>query len=58
VNAGVSAVDIIDLDYGPGNSYWHTAKDTVDKCSPQSLAIVGRVVLGTIAELEKSPNLK
>ena len=58
VNAGVAAVDIIDLDYGPNNGYWHTAKDTVDKCSPQSLAIVGQVVLGTMAELEKSPNLK
>ncbi|MHB8654212.1 MAG: M28 family peptidase [Terriglobia bacterium] len=58
VNAGVSAVDIIDLDYGPDGSYWHTTKDTLDKCSPQSLAIVGQVVLGTMAELEKSPHLK
>lgn len=57
VNAGVSAVDLIDLDYGPNNSYWHTAKDTADKCSPQSLAIVGRVVLGTIEALEKSSRL-
>jgi glutaminyl-peptide cyclotransferase len=58
VNAGVAAVDIIDLDYGPNGSYWHTAKDTVDKCSPQSLTIVGQVVMGTIADLEKSPHLK
>jgi Zn-dependent M28 family amino/carboxypeptidase len=58
VNAGVAAVDLIDLDYGPNNSYWHTARDTLDKCSPQSLAVVGRVVLGTIEALERSPRLK
>jgi Zn-dependent M28 family amino/carboxypeptidase len=53
VNAGVSAVDLIDFDYGPNDSYWHTAKDTVDQCSPTSLTIVGRVVLATLAELDK-----
>jgi hypothetical protein len=30
----------------------------VDKCSPASLTIVGRVVLATLDELEKSPRLK
>ncbi len=49
---GVPAVDIIDLDYGPFNLYWHTKCDTVDKCSPASLAIVARVVLATLAALE------
>ena len=58
VNAGISAADLIDFDYGPDNSYWHSAKDTVDHCSPRSLTIVGRVVLGTLAELEKSPRIK
>jgi Zn-dependent M28 family amino/carboxypeptidase len=58
VNAGVAAVDLIDFDYGPNNSYWHTAKDTVDHCSPQSLTIVGRVVLATLADLDKSPHAK
>ncbi len=51
---GVPAVDIIDLDYGPFNLYWHTKYDTVDKCSPASLAIVARVVLATLAALETS----
>ena len=55
INAGVSAVDLIDLDYGPNNSYWHSAQDTLDHCSPQSLAIVGRVVTATLDELENSP---
>jgi Zn-dependent M28 family amino/carboxypeptidase len=49
---GVPAVDIIDLDYGPFNLYWHTRYDTVDKCSPVSLAIVARIVLATLAALE------
>ena len=64
VNAGVASVDVIDLDYGPRDSrhpngaYWHTAQDTVDKCSPVSLTIVGRVVASTLEELEKSSGSK
>jgi glutaminyl-peptide cyclotransferase len=50
---GVNAVDVIDLDYGPNNSYWHTDKDTVDKLSLESLQIVGRVVAETLKELER-----
>ncbi|MBK6646867.1 MAG: M28 family peptidase [Anaerolineales bacterium] len=34
---GVPAVDIIDFDY----AYWHTAADTPDKVSPESLHAVG-----------------
>ncbi len=58
VNAGVAAVDVIDLDYGPNNRYHHTAQDTVDKCSPRSLTIVGQVVTATLEELEKSARIK
>jgi len=58
VNAGVAAADVIDLDYGPNNSYHHTAQDTVDKCSALSLTIVGRVVTATLEDLEKSPHIK
>ncbi len=36
------------------NLYWHTKYDTIEKCSPASLAIVARVVLGTLAELENN----
>ncbi len=50
---GVNAVDVIDLDYGPRNSYWHTDSDTVDKLSPESFQIVGRVVMETLKELER-----
>jgi len=55
INAGVSAVDLIDFDYGPNNSYWHTAQDTLEHCSPLSLTIVGRVVTATLEQLEKVP---
>jgi Zn-dependent M28 family amino/carboxypeptidase len=58
VRAGVPAMVLIDFDYGPGNRWWHTAEDTLDKCSPKSLEIVGRVVLGTLEELEKSNRLR
>jgi Zn-dependent M28 family amino/carboxypeptidase len=54
VNAGVSAVDLIDYNYGPHNSYWHTVDDTPAHCSPLSLTIVGRVVTATLGELERS----
>ena len=48
---GVPAVDIIDLT--PFTSYHHTEQDTVDKCSPESLAVVGRVVMETLLALEQ-----
>lgn len=57
INAGVPAVDIIDFDYGPQGSYWHTAQDTVEHCSAQSLGIVGSVVLAALEELENSPHI-
>jgi glutaminyl-peptide cyclotransferase len=49
---GVNAVDLIDFDYGPGNSYWHTANDTMDKLSAESFKVVGTVVLAVIEKLE------
>jgi glutaminyl-peptide cyclotransferase len=52
VQAGVSAVDLIDFDYGPQNSWWHTDKDTMDKLSAASLQTVGDVVLESIRQLE------
>jgi glutaminyl-peptide cyclotransferase len=53
VDAGVNAIDIIDLDYGPSGSYWHTANDTMDKLSAHSFQVVGDVVLQLVRELEK-----
>ncbi len=41
---GIPAVDIIDFDYGPHNSYWHTTADTADKVSADSLERIGRTM--------------
>lgn len=55
IHAGVRALDLIDFDYGPDNSYWHTPQDTLDKLSPQSFEIIGTVVLDAIRQLETMP---
>jgi glutaminyl-peptide cyclotransferase len=49
VQAGVPAVDLIDLNYAP----WHTTGDTLDKLSARSLQIVGEVVLEATSELDR-----
>ncbi|MDP1564529.1 MAG: M28 family peptidase [Pirellulaceae bacterium] len=46
--AKIPTTDLIDFDYPSmtsKESYWHTQKDTVDKCSPLSMAKVGVVIL-------------
>ncbi len=53
LEAGAPALDLIDFDYGPGNQYWHTERDTMDKLSARSFEIVGRVVMETIRTLEQ-----
>jgi Zn-dependent M28 family amino/carboxypeptidase len=49
LRAGVPAVLLIDFDYPP----WHTADDTPDKVSAQSLAVVGDVVLDALPAIEQ-----
>jgi glutaminyl-peptide cyclotransferase len=44
---GIPVVDLIDFHYPP----WHTAEDTMDKLSPQSLQIVGSVAAYYLSEL-------
>jgi Zn-dependent M28 family amino/carboxypeptidase len=39
--AGVPTIDLIDFDFDP----WHTADDTMDKLSAESLRTVGAVTL-------------
>jgi Zn-dependent M28 family amino/carboxypeptidase len=48
VKRGVPSIDIIDMNYGPNDSYHHTDKDTLDKISAQSLTISGDVFIETI----------
>lgn len=50
-NTGIQTVDIIDLDLVGGSApqperkYWHTHQDTPDRCSPESLEAVGKVLV-------------
>jgi glutaminyl-peptide cyclotransferase len=44
--AGIPVIDLIDFRF----SYWHTADDTIDKLSPESLGIVGSVALYYLSE--------
>jgi glutaminyl-peptide cyclotransferase len=48
LDAGLPAVDIIDLEYTP----WHTANDTLDEFSARSLQIVGDVFLDALPHIE------
>ena len=53
VQRGVPCADVIDYDYGPHSpmlpdGYHHTAQDTMDKISAQSLTVVGQTILETI----------
>ncbi|HEX9971425.1 MAG TPA: M28 family peptidase [bacterium] len=43
---GIQCIDIIDFDY----QHWHTISDTPDKCSPESLDNIGRVLLAVLYE--------
>jgi Zn-dependent M28 family amino/carboxypeptidase len=58
VRAGIPAVELISLDYGPFNIFWHTPFDTVGKCSAVSLGIVGRVLLDALDDLESGRTSK
>lgn len=51
---GANVVDLIDLNYGPSNGYWHTAADTLDKLSGKSFQIVGDIVVALVKELDGS----
>lgn len=43
--AGIPTMDLIDFDYRP----WHTLGDTPDKCSPESLGKIGRMLEAWLA---------
>lgn len=49
LEAGVPAVDLIDLEY----PWWHTSEDTLDKVSPESMTVVGDVLLRALPAVEK-----
>lgn len=45
--AGIQTIDIIDFDYGPGNSFWHTPLDVIENTSGETL----RMVIDVVAEV-------
>jgi len=49
LQAGIPAIDIIDLDYPA----WHTPADRLDQVSAPSLQIVGDVVLEALPSIER-----
>lgn len=50
LKAGIESVDIIQLSTYP---HWHTKEDTLDKISPESLKIVGDVVMFSLPRIEQ-----
>ena len=50
---GVPCADVIDLDYGYNNVFWHSPLDTMDKLSPKSLEIVGDTILESIRMIDQ-----
>jgi glutaminyl-peptide cyclotransferase len=41
---GFRTIDIIDFDFGPGNSFWHTHQDALENTAPGGPGAVGRVL--------------
>lgn len=51
LRAGVPSLVLIDFNYGPRNSYWHTQHDTIDKLDRRSFATVMHVIEAAIEKL-------
>jgi glutaminyl-peptide cyclotransferase len=55
---GIPSLDLIDLDYGPANGFWHTDKDVPANCSKESLSAIGRIVLLGLGALESDESAR
>ncbi|MEG2063264.1 MAG: M28 family peptidase [Kiritimatiellia bacterium] len=53
LSVGRQAANIIDFEYGDSNAYWHTAEDTLDKLSADSLTKAAALVRRVLELLEK-----
>ncbi|RJP23851.1 MAG: M28 family peptidase [Candidatus Abyssobacteria bacterium SURF_5] len=50
----IPALNIIDFHYGPAsrtNEFWHSPEDTLDKVNPESLQIIGDVVVASLPQI-------
>ena len=45
--------NIIDFNYGPGNSFWHTPHDNSENVSRESLDKTGRIISRMIMEFDE-----
>jgi len=52
-DAGIPVADLIDFNYGPGHSYWHTNLDTLDHVSGESVKTVCDVVIKALPDIFK-----
>ncbi|MDD5698440.1 MAG: M28 family metallopeptidase [Victivallaceae bacterium] len=45
---GIPVLDVIDFDFGPANSFWHTSEDNTGNIAAASLKIIGQTALNLI----------
>jgi hypothetical protein len=48
----IKSIDLIDFDYGPNNSWWHSKDDVLANCSKASLDAIGKITLLGLQNLE------
>lgn len=48
---GIPVIDIIDFEFGPGNSFWHSSEDNIKNISAKSLKIIGQSTLNLLFSL-------
>jgi len=53
LRAGIPSIDLIDFDYGPNNSFWHTEKDTAENVSVKSIFKVVQTVACMLESFEE-----
>lgn len=45
---GIPVIDIIDFEFGPKNSFWHSSEDNIKNISAKSLKIIGQTTLNLL----------
>jgi hypothetical protein len=56
--AGIRAILVIDLEYGPGNAWHHTTEDTHDKVSGETLGMVTHLATALIRMARESSSAR
>lgn len=51
VKAGIPSIDLIDLNKYISDGHWHTATDTLDNVSAESIGVVGDVLLAALPDI-------